>query len=285
MPEEEAFCLLVRMMRRYRLRSNFTSQMEGLQQRLFIFDRLLQAHLPALHAHLNSEGVRPTMYASAWILTFFAYRFPMALVTRVFDLILFQGADAIYKFSIAVLKRQEEKLMTMEFESLLETLKSGGIYEGWLEDPFAFVTEALTVRVKSVWVKRWGKEWDRAQQLQMFGVLASSPSLEIHNPNPLASQRKASHAECSQNSDSLKIQNGNLQHQLSHLESTFIDLNHEYSQLAKELVVTQLRCNSLRTANDCLENQVKKLKDILESEKVKEICSCGARISREPLIQ
>lgn len=83
MPDEEAFCVLVRLMRSYNLRGNFLPDMPGLQLRLFQFDCLLEAMLPLLGRHLVRCGVKSSMYASQWLLTIFGYRFPIELVYRI----------------------------------------------------------------------------------------------------------------------------------------------------------------------------------------------------------
>lgn len=73
MPDEEAFCVLVRLMKSYDLRSHYTPNMPGLQLRLFQFDRLLEELLPGVFMHLLRQGVKSSMYASQWFLTLFGY--------------------------------------------------------------------------------------------------------------------------------------------------------------------------------------------------------------------
>jgi hypothetical protein len=73
MPDEEAFCVLVRLMKSYDLRSHYTPGMPGLQLRLFQFDRLLEELLPGLYMHMLRQGVKSSMYASQWFLTLFGY--------------------------------------------------------------------------------------------------------------------------------------------------------------------------------------------------------------------
>jgi hypothetical protein len=74
MPEEEAFCVLVRLMHSYDLRSHFLPDMPGLLLRMYQFDRLLEDMLPAVHLHLLRAGVKSSMYASQWFMTMFSYR-------------------------------------------------------------------------------------------------------------------------------------------------------------------------------------------------------------------
>lgn len=84
MPDEEAFCVLVRLMDSYNLRSHFLADMPGLQLRLFQFDRLLEECLPLLSQHFVRRGVKGSMYASQWFMTLFSYRCVMCLAAHPF---------------------------------------------------------------------------------------------------------------------------------------------------------------------------------------------------------
>jgi hypothetical protein len=66
MPDEEAFCVLVKMMEDYHFRDLFTPQMTGLHLRLFQFDKLCEDQLPDVFKHLANQDVKSTMYASQW---------------------------------------------------------------------------------------------------------------------------------------------------------------------------------------------------------------------------
>ena len=125
MPDEEAFCVLVRLMQSYDLRSHFTPNMPGLQLRLFQFDRLVEELLPHVFMNLLRQGIKSSMYASQWFLTLFGYRFPLELVGACMDLVFAEGVEAVFRFAIALLKANADKIVTLEFEPLLEFLKSG----------------------------------------------------------------------------------------------------------------------------------------------------------------
>lgn len=128
MPDDEAFSVLVRLMQSYDLRSHYTPNMPGLQLRLFQFDRLLEELVPAVFLHLLRQGIKSSMYASQWFLTLFGYRFPLELVAAVFDLVFAEGVEAVFRFGVAILKRNEDKVCAMEFEELADFLKNG-LYE------------------------------------------------------------------------------------------------------------------------------------------------------------
>lgn len=144
MPDEEAFCVLVRLMDSYNLRSHYTAEMQGLQLRLFQFDRLVEEILPLLHTHFVRKGVKSSMYASQWFMTLFSYRqvphlisvwiivcansqtirFPLSLVYRVLDIVFAEGIEAVFRFSLALLKKSEEKLVQLDFEEILQFLQA-----------------------------------------------------------------------------------------------------------------------------------------------------------------
>ena len=128
MPDEAAFCVLLRLMSQYGLRGHFTPQMETLHERMFQFNQLLALQLPQVHRHLHAQGVLPSMYASQWFMTLFAYRCPLDLVFRVFDLVFVEGPQIMLNFALALMKKNQSTILSLEFESLLDFF-SGQIFE------------------------------------------------------------------------------------------------------------------------------------------------------------
>lgn len=126
MPEQQAFCVFVRLMETYELRTMFTLNMEGLQLRLYQFTSLLSQILPELSEHLATHAVHPPMYASQWFLTLFAYAFPIPLVLRIYDIVFAEGAaETIMRVAIAILQRSQEEIMQKtEFEDILDYVTS-----------------------------------------------------------------------------------------------------------------------------------------------------------------
>lgn len=124
MPDEAAFCVLIKLMSDYGLRGHFTPDMETLHERMYQFTQLLHIYLPQVHRHLDAQGVLPSMYASQWFMTLFAYRCPLDLVYRVFDLVFVEGSQVIINFALALMKKNQQVILSLEFESLLEFFSS-----------------------------------------------------------------------------------------------------------------------------------------------------------------
>ncbi|XP_026728714.1 rab GTPase-activating protein 1-like isoform X2 [Trichoplusia ni] len=120
MPEEQAFCLLVRLMYGYGLRELYKDGFEALYMRLHQLDRLMEEQLTDLRAHFQELGVEPHMFASQWFLTVFTARFPLPLVYHILDVFLLQGIDTLFQVAVALLSRSRKDLLQHDFEGVLK---------------------------------------------------------------------------------------------------------------------------------------------------------------------
>ncbi|ORX79263.1 RabGAP/TBC [Anaeromyces robustus] len=146
MPDEEAFCVLVRLMEGYDMRGLYTPNMEGLQLRLYQFDQLLYDLLPKVARHLDNEGIRSTMYASQWFMTLFAYKFPLELVFRILDVLFAEGYDSIFKIAFALIKKNQDFILEFEFESLIDFLKNG-LFDIYDDDINELIKDASNIKI------------------------------------------------------------------------------------------------------------------------------------------
>lgn len=134
MDEVEAFELLVKLMNKYRLREMFIAEMPGLHRSLYQFERLLEDLEPALYCHLRRRGVPPQLYATQWFLTLFAYRFPLQLVLRIYDLIFEEGLEStILKFGVAIMRRNAEALLEMKDMSTLTSFLKEKLFDAYID--------------------------------------------------------------------------------------------------------------------------------------------------------
>lgn len=58
------------------------------------------------------------------ITAYAGHRFPLSLVYRVLDIVFAEGIEAIFRFSLALLRKSEDKLVTLEFEHILAYLQA-----------------------------------------------------------------------------------------------------------------------------------------------------------------
>lgn len=194
MPDEQAFCTLISLMESYGLHDLFIPSMEGLQLCLYQFDNLLELMLPRIHQHLEAEGVKSSMYASQWFMTLFLYRFPIDFVFRLWDILFLDGLDAIFRFSIALLMKNEAAILQMDFERLLDFLKNGlpEVYYGKVDE---LIQDASKVQIRQRYMMRLEKEFMKmrattAKELSELEVLKRSQE-ELNAKNSKLAEKVA----------------------------------------------------------------------------------------------
>ncbi|KAG0045973.1 GTPase-activating protein [Gryganskiella cystojenkinii] len=238
MPEEEAFCMLVRMMSTYEMRGHYTPEMNALQLHLYQFEQLMEETVPIVFKHLRNQGIRSTMYASQWFMTLFAYKFPLDLVYRVYDIILVEGVEALLRFAIALLKANHDKILSLDFEVLIEFLKNG-IFEPYMNDYGLFIQDAYNVKVTPKKLTQYAQKYQAMVQKQQAELAAE---------------------------ESLRETNKNLSSQVRTLEASLHQLNKEHVDLAKELITRKMDMAQLQDENDVLSQKVTDLTKIVDSQ-------------------
>lgn len=227
MPDEEAFSLLVRLMHVYDLRGHFLPEMPKLQMRLFQFDRLIEELLPVLHIHFLRQGIKSSMFCSQWFLTMFSYRFPLEIVFRIYDNCLANGIEAIFGFSITLLKKNEEILLSLKFDEILnflntrlldrykvEHLDSANPEDGGgRHNVDEFVNDAVSLRITPFMLDCYRHEYEDLVRE------TNKHALEI---------------------DELRRSNRSLSTQVKNLEASLAQLNIEHVDLLNDLVKQRL---------------------------------------------
>lgn len=163
MTEEQSFCLLIQLMGKYGLRGHFTPRMEVLHQHMYQFDHLFEMKLPVLHLHMENEGVSPSMYASQWFITLFSLRCPIEMSFRVIDLLLVEGTQVLIQIALALIIRNQEKILKLKFESLVDFL-CHGVFDVFAGDEGGngFVEDVYRVDLPARHMARLAKQYNNA---------------------------------------------------------------------------------------------------------------------------
>uniref|UniRef100_A0A8C0QLA6 Rab GTPase-activating protein 1-like n=1 Tax=Chelonoidis abingdonii TaxID=106734 RepID=A0A8C0QLA6_CHEAB len=120
MPEEQAFCVLVKIMYDYGLRDLYKNNFEDLHCKFYQLEKLMQEQLPDLYSHFSDLNLEAHMYASQWFLTLFTAKFPLCMVFHIIDLLLCEGLNIIFHVALALLKTSKEDLLQADFEGALK---------------------------------------------------------------------------------------------------------------------------------------------------------------------
>ncbi|KAM0455884.1 hypothetical protein ACHAO4_003966 [Trichoderma viride] len=263
MPEQEAFCLLVRLMNHYGLRDLFIHDMPGLHRNLYQFERLLEDLEPALYCHLHRRGISPHLYATPWFLTLFAYRFPLQLVLRIYDLILSEGLSAIIRFGIVLMQKNTQTLLEISDMQQLTTYLKDKLFDVYIDkDPSqgsllenGFFGSSSSGADKEIY--RADQLVRDACEIKLTAELLEGYTTEWEEKTKLEKERDTELKDLRTSSQSLTIK-------VRKLEERVEVCDREQADLATELVHTKVENDELKDENDALKNQVRELKNVLE---------------------
>lgn len=272
MPEEEAFCLLVRLMNHYNLRDLFIHEMPGLHKHLYQFERLLEDLEPALYCHLHRKGISSHLYATQWFLTLFAYKFPLQLVLRIYDLILSEGLSAILKFSVVLMQKNAAALLQISDITALTAFLRDRLFDvyidasptagGLLESGF-FGSSSASI----------DKEVYRADQMVRDACdVRMTPemlALYTHEWEEKTAAEKAREAEITRRDaeiEELKASNHAATIKIRKLEEQLQANDSEQTTLATQLVHLKVENQELRDETETLREQVKTLRELLQDQ-------------------
>ncbi|KAI5289846.1 GTPase-activating protein [Ascosphaera acerosa] len=265
MSDSEAFTLMVKLMNDYGMRDMFVQGMPGLHMRLYQFERLLEDLHPALACHLKRRGVAPTLYATQWFLTLFAYRFPLQLVLRIYDLIFEEGVEStILRLSVAIMTRNATTLLAMNDMASLTTFLKEQVFDVYidkqpspsslLESGFfgssngqdkevyradVMVQDACDIRLTPEMIQTYTREWEETTRAQQ----AAAAELE--------GLKRTVNAQAAK---------------IKHLEEQSERTDSEHVQLVSELVKLKVENEELMDQNEMMTVQVQELRNVLDKQ-------------------
>lgn len=263
MPEEEAFCLLVKLMSNYGLREMFLPDMEGLHLHLYQFERLLEDLEPALYCHLHRRGVNPQLYATQWFLTLFAYRFPLQLVLRVYDLILSEGLEsATLKFGIVLMQKNKDQLMGMKDMSQLTTFLKEKLFDVYIDKS----PTANSLLESGFFGSAGGvdKEVYRADMLVRDACAVKLEPEQLKQYSTEWEEKRMAEKQREEELELLRTENVRLASKVRSLEERAEKSDIEHVQMASDLVRTKVENETLSDENESLKGQVSELKRVVE---------------------
>ncbi len=282
MPEEEAFCILVRLMNHYHLRDLFIQDMPGLHMHLYQFERLLEDLEPALYCHLHRRGISPHLYATQWFLSLFAYRFPLQLVLRIYDLIFSEGLSAILKFGIVLMQKNATAMLAMSDMGQLTTFLKDRVFDVYI-DSSPSSNSILENGFFGSSSSSIDKEVYRADQLvhdacevKITPELLKFYRIEWEEKTRAEKEREAE-------LEGLKSANTSYAIKMRRLEERIEAVDREQATLATELVHTKLENETLTDENESLKGQVKELRVVIE--KQPEEIEDAWKLERDDLMQ
>ncbi|KAM9849149.1 ecotropic viral integration site 5 protein homolog isoform 3-T3 [Aulostomus maculatus] len=166
MPEEEAFCVFVKLMQDYRLRELFKPSMAELGLCMYQFECMIQEHLPELHMHFQAQSFHTSMYASSWFLTIFLTSFPLPVATRIFDIFMCEGLEIVFRVGLAILQMNQTELIQLDMEGMLQHFQKV-IPRQFDSGPDKVIQAACQVKYNAKKMKKLEKEYTTIKTKEM----------------------------------------------------------------------------------------------------------------------
>ncbi|XP_060723686.1 ecotropic viral integration site 5 protein homolog isoform X3 [Tachysurus vachellii] len=166
MPEEEAFCVFVKLMQDYRLRELFKPSMAELGLCMYQFECMIQEQLPELHIHFQAQSFHTSMYASSWFLTIFLTSFPLPVATRIFDIFMCEGLEIVFRVGLAILQMNQAELIQLDMEGMLQYFQK--VIPHQLDSgPDKVIQAAYQVKYNAKKMKKLEKEYTTIKSKEM----------------------------------------------------------------------------------------------------------------------
>ena len=122
--EQEAYYCFVATMQKKALRTLYLPGLVDLMRKVFVFNKLVQVHLPDVHQHMSAEGVEVGMFCTEWHMTLFSRAFDEELACRTFEIFIFEGYKIVYRISLSLLKSLEKKILKSNFEGIMSAIRA-----------------------------------------------------------------------------------------------------------------------------------------------------------------
>ncbi|KAH3676395.1 hypothetical protein WICMUC_002026 [Wickerhamomyces mucosus] len=273
MTELESFALLYRLMYGYNIRSLYQPEMPGLVLKLYQFDRLVEDHLPKVHTHFERQGVHSSMFASQWFLTFFAYKFPLEFVLRIFDIVITEGFESLLKFAIVLLQKNEDRLLTLKFDDLIDFLKDQ-LFNAYLITPILEDDEdeddepnisGISNIFKAKKVTPITVDSYDVDQLVEDATNFKLPPITLQRYEEEFSEIHRLEKERREEIEENRLRNNQLRKEVRKLEASYTILNREHIQIANEMISGRVKIATLEDELKDLKQQNINLRERVKS--------------------
>uniref|UniRef100_T1J7L1 Rab-GAP TBC domain-containing protein n=1 Tax=Strigamia maritima TaxID=126957 RepID=T1J7L1_STRMM len=253
MPEEQTFCVLVKIMYDYQLRDLFKDNFKVLHLRFFQLEKMIEDQLSDLYTHFMNLGIEAHMYGSQWFLTLFTAKFPLFLVFHILDIFLCEGMDTIFQVALALLSMSRKDLLSLDFEGVLKYFRVA-LPKKFRSEETARQLLRTAVQIKTKKLKKYQKDFEVFKEQER----------QLANPT-----------------ERLERENKRLMEANMRLEQENDDLAHELVtskiQLRNELDVSEDKADALNkellsTKSLLIDTEEEKKRLEIEATQLKEMC-------------
>nr|XP_045587198.1 rab GTPase-activating protein 1-like isoform X2 [Procambarus clarkii] len=228
MPEEQTFCVLVKIMFEYGLRDLFKDGFEILHMRFYQLAKLMEEQLPELWLHFQDQGVEIHMFASQWFLTLYTAKFPLFMVFHYLDLFLLTGIDSVFQVALALLQMSKKELLSSDFEGILKYFRVS-LPKKYRNEDVARQLFKVATSIKVKKLKKYEKEY---LALKEHEAMQEDPVIRLERENRrLLDDNMRLERENDDLAHELVTSKINMRHSMDKLEDKCDSLNKEVINL------------------------------------------------------
>ncbi|XP_068203529.1 rab GTPase-activating protein 1-like isoform X4 [Palaemon carinicauda] len=228
MPEEQTFCVLVKIMFDYGLRDLFKDGFEILHMRFYQLGKLMEEQLPEIWLHFQEQGVEVHMFASQWFLTLYTAKFPLFMVFHYLDVFLLTGVDSVFQVALALLQMSKKELISLDFEGILKYFRVS-LPKKYRNEDVARQLFKLATSLKVKKLKKYEKEYLAIKEQE---ALQEDPVVRLERENRrLLEDNMRLERENDDLAHELVTSKISMRHSLDKLEDKCENLNKEYKNV------------------------------------------------------
>ncbi|XP_059093741.1 ecotropic viral integration site 5 ortholog-like isoform X1 [Tigriopus californicus] len=250
MPEEEAFCVLVKLMQEYRMREMFKPSMAELGLCMYQLEVLVQEHIPDLYAHFQSQSIHTNLYASSWFLTIFSTSVPIALACRIMDCFLADGIEVIFRLALALLLIGRSELLVQDMEGVIRYFQRD-MPTKFETDPETVFNLAFSLKINQKKMKKLEKEYTTMKTKEKEDEIELR---RLRTENRLLRQRV----------DLLEQESSNLADRLIQGQVTRAEVEESTFAIKRELAAVKQHDLDTNSQLDEAKDRIRKLSAIIE---------------------
>jgi len=116
--QENAFWLLVQLLKRYNL-SSFYVEDQNTNACIVTFMTKLRKKAPLLEYHMEKEGCTPDIFATQWLRTLFSLDFDLIKVFRLWDIFFVREMDFALDFIVTIFIHAKDEIMKRQQHEML----------------------------------------------------------------------------------------------------------------------------------------------------------------------
>ncbi|CAI9772600.1 unnamed protein product [Fraxinus pennsylvanica] len=109
--EEDAFWMLAVLLEDVLVNDCYTNNLSGCHVEQRVFKDLLTKKCPRIAAHLEAMEFDVSLVCTEWFLCLFSKSLPSETTLRVWDVLFYEGAKALFNVALAIFKMNEEELL------------------------------------------------------------------------------------------------------------------------------------------------------------------------------